>query len=569
MRRPLLFMRKRSLLGSFLGKHANSVSTLSKSVGDFIDPTHILAPLEFYALLKSSVIPDVGVFAAFARASAALFSDQEGLEKEAISGEARFTGARHVYNRLPDPDVRNFTNTGTGVITEDGTHELPDGTVVTVYNVVVPADGSIQLKDEITNVAGTEIRNSLYYKHVSGTLYSDELRLYRGLKPAVDVNIISASVGDGEWARLSADSEVATGVLANCGINGTALTEFTFQICAVMQQAVTDQTNKNPDDYVSVGLLSAPYHGLGADGAKAFVTTNANTVTDSIVTEADGILLGTIKGFLSEEKRTNYFLNSSAPVTQVIDFTAAGAGSYTLSLRGAGTCTCAAVTAAGINFGVSSDGTKITFTLFVAGTVSFTMAGADGTTDVQVENGNHVSSYIETGGAAVIREKDELTYDAPSKFEDNADISYVLAGEIYLPLDGTEYITGGIMASIEGAINLVKFGVEPTSGEAVVTTVHNGSEISMNSAAALTAGTHTICIRYDKDTQLLDMWVDHIKEASPVSQVEPLTLGAGTLYIGASSTLNSQCGKEINKISIYGDSLSDARCASLPVEVGY
>ena len=39
MRRPLLFMRKRSLLGSILGRHAGAGFTgLSKSIGSFNDP---------------------------------------------------------------------------------------------------------------------------------------------------------------------------------------------------------------------------------------------------------------------------------------------------------------------------------------------------------------------------------------------------------------------------------------------------------------------------------------------------------------------------------------------------
>ena len=47
---------------------------------------------------------------------------------------------------------------------------------------------------------------------------------------------------------------------------------------------VTSQSNQNPSEYVSTGVLSAPYHGAGVDRAKYFTTNNGNTVSSNIVT---------------------------------------------------------------------------------------------------------------------------------------------------------------------------------------------------------------------------------------------------------------------------------------------
>ena len=56
---------------------------------------------------------------------------------------------------------------------------------------------------------------------------------------------------------------------------------------------VTQQTNKNPSEFVSKGQLTFPYHGCGVDGIKYFNTQNGNTVASELVTEASGSALST------------------------------------------------------------------------------------------------------------------------------------------------------------------------------------------------------------------------------------------------------------------------------------
>ncbi len=52
----------------------------------------------------------------------------------------------------------------------------------------------------------------------------------------------------------------------------------TVEVWGAQLEDITGQSNTNPGEYVSVGVLSAPYHGAGVDGVKYFSTLNGNTV---------------------------------------------------------------------------------------------------------------------------------------------------------------------------------------------------------------------------------------------------------------------------------------------------
>jgi hypothetical protein len=102
-------------------------------------------------------------------------------------------------------------------------------------------------------------------------------------------------------------------------------------------------------------------------------------------------------GILIEGARTNYFLNSNAPVTQNITTLA---GSYTLSLAGAGS-----VTLSGSATGVATAAEPLTVSA-TAGTLTCTVAGA--VEWVQLEEGSFATSYIPTQGTTVTRTADVL-----------------------------------------------------------------------------------------------------------------------------------------------------------------
>ena len=101
------------------------------------------------------------------------------------------------------------------------------------------------------------------------------------------------------WVRVfhkythATSTGVYVGVVTNTAsirAESTAVTGTVF-IRKAMLESKVGVTNQNPSEYVSVGVLSAPYHGLGVDGIKAFDTLNGNTVTNNVVTEATGALI--------------------------------------------------------------------------------------------------------------------------------------------------------------------------------------------------------------------------------------------------------------------------------------
>ena len=120
----------------------------------------------------------------------------------------------------------------------------------------------------------------------------------------------------------------------------------TFILTNFMLEDVTGQTNQNPSEYVSVGVLSAPYHGANVDGVQYFTTQNGNTVASNVVTEAIGAAIpdATLHGYLAEGARTNLLTYSEqfdhwtlSDTTASVDSIVSPAGTLTADLMTAGT----------------------------------------------------------------------------------------------------------------------------------------------------------------------------------------------------------------------------------------
>jgi hypothetical protein len=119
----------------------------------------------------------------------------------------------------------------------------------------------------------------------------------------------------------------------------------------------------------------------------------------NIVTFGSNVMRRTNRGLLIEAARTNLFLNSLAPVTQTI--AVAAASTYTISRgAGAGTVTLSDALTGTPTFGVPVTGAAATasLTVTVTGSVAW----------VQVELGGHASSLIQTAGASVTRDFDDI-----------------------------------------------------------------------------------------------------------------------------------------------------------------
>ena len=175
----------------------------------------------------------------FTRATTAYQEDFEGKRNLCLSGEARMQGARRVYNLIP------AAGTGSASLAVAAAKTITVGVGTYVFSMGAEATGT-----SVITFTGTATGST-------GTITANATK-----RTAKTLTITGA--GD---------------IVATC-----------TEIAAnnLLLENVTGQSNQNPSEYVSVGVLSAPYHGAGVDGVKYFSTLNANTVASNVVTEATG-----------------------------------------------------------------------------------------------------------------------------------------------------------------------------------------------------------------------------------------------------------------------------------------
>lgn len=234
----------------------------------------------FFAQLQTNLLLNAGTGSAtFTRATTAYVSDFESLLKQAISGEARFTGARRVANRCQRSE--NVT-TGGGGWTAIGTATTPDSNTVTLAAVsdyvragVTSGFGASNetitisfeaYADTAFNIAVTANDTGAWSTYNTYALialtasyrrYSVTLSRTAGTSAALYVIF-----GDKKHDNTSAGATIGT-----------------FHLKNVQIERVTGQSNQNPSEYVSVGVTSAPYHGAGVDGVAYFSHENGNVVS--------------------------------------------------------------------------------------------------------------------------------------------------------------------------------------------------------------------------------------------------------------------------------------------------
>lgn len=193
----------------------------------------------FYASLVRSIVPEYGrggnVTPTYTRATTATQHDFEGRIIPVASGQARTEGARVVTNAIANASSASLAVAATDTITVAAD-------TVWVFSMG-PGSGTVTFTGTATGSSGT----------------------------------------------LTADASNRTAkTLTITGAGTIIMTASVAPVVDYQIENVTGQTNQNPSEYVSKGVLSSPYHGLGADGAKAFTYLNGNTVSDGVVTEATG-----------------------------------------------------------------------------------------------------------------------------------------------------------------------------------------------------------------------------------------------------------------------------------------
>lgn len=266
--------------------------------------------------LLSTLIPTIGnSVATFSRTAPASMIDFEGFIRTSKANEARFSGARRVENII-SPSVYNgssrwFTQ-ASGNLTQNST-AAPDGTT-TATLVDVTTNNNSKVGFDANGFYNTKTNTgyifSAYVKSFAGT-GSWDFKYKDG-----DANSVTVSVNiDTTWRRFSFYVSPQTGtssLVFYLGVNGESINK-AYIWGAQIEEVPQGQAVMVASEYVSCGILSAPYHGAGVDCVKNYSTTNANTVDGSnelAETAGTSISSNIIAGYLSESSSTNLALYS-------------------------------------------------------------------------------------------------------------------------------------------------------------------------------------------------------------------------------------------------------------------
>jgi len=238
-------------------------------------------------ILQNSLIPARATgssVATFTRASTATFTDFEGITRTALSGEPRFMGARRVENMLGYSE--ELTNAVWGT--------TDSGAIDDANTVTLAASATSQVSQTKAVSGGTGSKTIVVSALVWVDSGTEEFRLKNTHSGVVD-NFsadLTATTTQQRFMFAVTNSAAAGNGFQDVGITNSAAGGIkTLHFSEVQSEDVTGQANQNPSEYVSTGVLSAPYHGANIDGVQYFKTLNGNTVASNVVTEATGIAI--------------------------------------------------------------------------------------------------------------------------------------------------------------------------------------------------------------------------------------------------------------------------------------
>jgi hypothetical protein len=262
----------------------------------------------FYAPLNGTLVLAKGTGnPTFARASTKVYQDPERLVTIPAAAPA-FNGWRSVRNlsKTTSEDISNAIWLKSGTATVTGTN---------VLNLPAVNDDVHQSSLPLISVGGTV----LFALDLSGTgTVSIRIRDAGGAFAYLTTQQITLTAQPKRYsisATISVASTAATWYITRlAGDTATSVT-----VGRIQPEDVTGQTNQNPSEYVSVGVLSAPFHGAGIDGFKYFGTANGNTVSSEVVTEATGAVLTNLGGYFAEPAATQLLATAD-----IRDMTTAG-----------------------------------------------------------------------------------------------------------------------------------------------------------------------------------------------------------------------------------------------------
>lgn len=262
----------------------------------------------FMAALISNLFAssDAGAPFTYARASTAYVCDNEGIERLCLAGEARIWGGRRVRNLVPFSEKMDSAQWQKIACTVDAdVTTAPDGTLTADFlNETAAAASHVIRPQDIACVAGNQYLYSVSVKRKPGSrrfaavvlanlfatvqgavvdLDTGEVSNWTAAANAIAIGAIPEKDG---WWRVWALATATTtgtggqffvyasqdGVYANRAYLG-AVGEGVY-VWGAQLENVTGQSVQTPSEYVSNGVLPAPYHGISntLDGIKVFPT---------------------------------------------------------------------------------------------------------------------------------------------------------------------------------------------------------------------------------------------------------------------------------------------------------
>jgi len=272
-----------------------------------------------YLPLTNTLVPTRGASTpTFTRATAAWDFDSEGkLNLNIPAGCPRFTGARLVRNIVPASEnvqaggwsKANLTATSATELVENGvnsTHQCS-------YSPTIVGD--YLLRADIKRGVGSTRHVRLEISGTDGARVN--FNVDTGASTSTAVFASGALLNYGSYAASAGYTTfwilVRIPTSQSCGIFPVRLlsgldgaisyagdSTSSFHVTNIQVENVSGQADQTASEYVSVGVLSAPFHGAGADGCKWFNTEKSGGAIPS----------ATLKGYWAEPSRVNNCLNS-------------------------------------------------------------------------------------------------------------------------------------------------------------------------------------------------------------------------------------------------------------------
>jgi hypothetical protein len=270
------------IAGNITGYTATGLTGSDLANADAYVGAYSLTPTADYIFPfnTGTIVPSAGAYTlTTSRALAAYVKDHEGLLKLAKSGEVRFNRMRRVENFIAGNTSTWATfstaASGTGTASKTTGQTDPLGGTDAIRLQCTKGSGNGYMNGNIVIPTGSTGVVSFWIKSNTGS--TQTLAAYDNNKTGTAYATATTS-----WRRWTFTTNgVASGAISlfmGCIDTGA---DATIDVLLAFPQVenATGQAITAPSEYVSVGVLSTPFHGCGVDGVKYFSTANGNTVS--------------------------------------------------------------------------------------------------------------------------------------------------------------------------------------------------------------------------------------------------------------------------------------------------